>query len=110
VNWSYAGDCKVRFSLPILIGYEHDPEVVMKLLVRLASENPRILASPEPVALITGFADSGISLELRGWIEDLEQGVGCVRSDLYKRVWTEFRAAGIGIPYPQREIRTRGPQ
>ncbi len=107
VNWSYAGDCKVRFTVPVQIGYDDDPETAMALLVRLARENQRVLVIPEPAALIAGFGDSGINLELRGWIEDLEYGVGSVRSDLYRRIWKQFRAAGITIPYPQREVRTR---
>ena len=32
-----------------------------------------LLADPAPTALLTGFGESGINLELRGWIEDLRQ-------------------------------------
>jgi hypothetical protein len=31
-----------------------------------------------------------------------------MRSDLYFAIWREFKAQGIEIPYPQREIRLLG--
>ena len=39
------------------------------------------------------------------WISDPEQGSLNVRSDLNFAIWRAFQAAGIGIPYPQREVR-----
>jgi small-conductance mechanosensitive channel len=100
-NWSYEGDRTVRFSVPLQVSYDNDPEAVMALMVRLAREHPRVLARPEPSAVIVGFGDSGLNLELRGWIEDVERGVGDVRSDICRRVWQEFKAAGISISYPR---------
>jgi small-conductance mechanosensitive channel len=52
-----------------------------------------------------GFGDNGIDLELRLWVNDPENGVNNVRSDIYLRIWRAFRVAGISIPYPQREVR-----
>ena len=108
INWSYAGDCRVRFDLPVQISYDNDPEMALALLVRLAREHPKVLPDPEPAAVITGFGDNGINLELRTWVQDLEQGVSCIRSDLCLRIWQGFKAAGITIPYPQRDVRLRG--
>lgn len=104
-NWSYAGDHKVRLSVPVQIGYGDDPETALALLVRLARAHTRVLADPAPTALLVGFGDSGVNLELRVWINDREAGVTDVRSDLCRRIWQEFKAAGITIPYPQREVR-----
>jgi len=106
-NWSYAGDQKVRIRLPVQISYDDDPDKVSALLLQLARENALVLADPEPVALVTGFGDHGIQLELRGWIDNLDGGVADVRSELYRRMWQAFQAAGISVPYPQREVRLR---
>jgi small-conductance mechanosensitive channel len=105
VNWSYAGDRKVRVTVPVQIGYEHDPEAAIALLVRVAREHARVLADPEPATIVTGFGDHGVNLELRAWIDDLDYGVLIVRSDLLRRIWHEFRTAGITIPYPRRDVR-----
>ena len=51
------------------------------------------------------ISDSGIELELGVWIADPAQGTGPLRSDINLAVWRGFRAAGIEIPYPQREVR-----
>lgn len=108
VNWSYAGDCKVRFTVTVQISYDDDPEVALALLMRLARENPLVLADPAPSAIVTGFADSGVNLELRGWIEDPACGVVDVRSRFYRRIWAEFKKTGITIPYPRRDVQLLG--
>jgi small-conductance mechanosensitive channel len=65
-----------------------------------------VLRQPNPpVVLILRLADSGIELELAVWIGDPENGQNNLRSALYLRIWRAFRAAGVKIPYPQREIR-----
>jgi small-conductance mechanosensitive channel len=43
------------------------------------------------------------------WIQDPEDGVNNVRSDLYLSIWDAFKAEGITIPYPQRDVHLRRP-
>ena len=51
------------------------------------------------------LAESGVDLELGFWIEDPERGSQNVRSDVSLALLAAFRARGIEIPYPQREVR-----
>jgi len=104
INWSY-GDRNVRFRLPLQISYQNDPETAMTIMEQAARDTERVLADPPPVARMMGFGDNGINLELRLWVNDPENGVNNVRSDTYVRIWHAFRAAGISIPYPQRDVR-----
>ncbi len=104
INWSYS-DHQVRLKLPVQISYEDDPEQAMEILVNAAKTCERALDDPPPVARMMGFGDSGIELELRVWIIDPDKGVGGVRSDINRVIWREFKAAGITIPYPQRDVR-----
>jgi small-conductance mechanosensitive channel len=104
INWSY-GDRNVRFHLPVQISYDDDPETAMALMERAARETDRVLTDPAPVAQLMGFGDNGIQLELRLWVVDPEKGVTNVRSDTYLRIWRAFKAAGMTIPYPQRDVR-----
>jgi small-conductance mechanosensitive channel len=60
---------------------------------------------PEPTAQVLNLADSGVDLELGFWIEDPERGSQNVRSDVSLALLEAFRARGIEIPYPQREVR-----
>ncbi len=107
LNHSFS-DRKVRIGLPLQVAYATDLDVARDLMVDAAKNNPRVLGDPAPGALIIGFADSGIDLELGVWVGDAEQGVFGLRSDLYAAVWHAFRQHGIEIPFPQREIRVLG--
>ncbi len=103
VNWSYS-DTNTRVRLPVQISYSDDPEQAMALLLEAAKASPRVLPLPEPAARMLDFADSGIQLELRVWISDPENGIGNVRTDINLAIWKLFKAAGISIPFPQRDV------
>lgn len=98
-------DPKVRIGTQVQVAYGTDLERAMAILVEAARAQPRVLADPPPKAFVTAFADSGINLELGFWIGDPEEGSLQVKSDIHLAVWKAFQAAGIEIPFPQREIR-----
>ena len=106
INWSYS-DRNVRLKIPVSISYDNDPEQALALLDEAARTNPRVLDDPAPTSRLMGFGDSGIELELRVWIQDPEAGMGSVRSDINLAIWRAFKAAGIVIPYPQRDLHIR---
>jgi small-conductance mechanosensitive channel len=106
INWSYS-DRNVRLKIPVSISYDNDPEQALALLDEAARANPRVLAEPAPTSRLMAFGDSGIELELRVWIQDPEAGLGSVRSDINLAIWRAFKAAGIVIPYPQRDLHIR---
>ena len=68
-----------------------------------------MLPEPRPVCHITGFGDSSVDYVLRFWIRDPESGTTNVRGDAYLAVWDTFKANGISIPYPQRDVLIREP-
>ncbi|NOQ87314.1 MAG: mechanosensitive ion channel [Gammaproteobacteria bacterium] len=103
-NWSYS-DRAVRQRVPVQISYENDPEVAMQLLIDATIDKPRVLKSPEPAARLIGFGDNGIDLELRIWINDPEEGVANVVSDVNLSIWKSFKENNISIPFPQRDVR-----
>ena len=77
-------------------------------MVEAAYSHPRVLKDPAPTALMTAFADNGISLELLAWIEKPERGRLNFSSELNLALYRGFRANGIEIPFPQRDIRIVG--
>lgn len=106
INWSYS-DPNVRLKIPVSISYDNDPEQAMALMLEAARTTPRVLAEPAPAARLMSFGDSGVDLELRVWITDPQQGVTNVHSDVNLAIWRLFKAAGIVIPYPQRDLHLR---
>lgn len=104
LNHSFS-DPQVRVAVQVQVAYATDLDVVLRLLESVAREHPRTMDAPAPLAIVTGFADSGINLEVGIWIRDPENGTGLVRSDICVGIWKAFRREGIEIPFPQRDIR-----
>jgi len=106
INWSYT-DKNTRVRLPVSISYDDDPEQAMALLLECARASSRVIDDPPPAARLLAFGDSGVELELRVWIADPENGIGVVRTDINLAIWRAFKAAGITIPFPQRDLNIR---
>ncbi|MEW5944168.1 MAG: mechanosensitive ion channel domain-containing protein, partial [Pseudomonadota bacterium] len=104
VNHSFSNR-EVLARLTLQISYQSPLEAAMTIMADAARAQPRVLRKPEPQAILKSFADNGIELELNFWIADPEEGAGSLKSAIQLEIWREFQRAGIGIPYPQRDIR-----
>jgi small-conductance mechanosensitive channel len=104
LNHSFT-DNKVRHTIGVQVAYGADAEGALRLMAAIAVRQPRVLKDPAPVAFLTGFADSGVALELGFWIADPDQGTLGVKSEIGLEILRTFRTAGIEIPFPQREVR-----
>jgi small-conductance mechanosensitive channel len=103
INWTYS-DRRVRVKIPVQISYADDPGLAMGIMLDAARASPRVMREPAPACLLTAFADNGINLELRVWINDPEEGISSVRSEIYLTVWREFNNHNVTIPFPQRDV------
>lgn len=109
LNHSYTSR-EIRLGVSVQVSYDSDVDLALRLLEEAALAEPRVLRTPNPpAAFLVGFAESGIDLELGVWINDPEQGQLNLKSSINRRLWKSFQAAGIKIPYPQRELRILGP-
>ncbi|RMH49140.1 MAG: mechanosensitive ion channel family protein, partial [Alphaproteobacteria bacterium] len=107
VNWSHSDDF-VRLDIHFGTSYADDPHKVRALAVEAALGVPRVLHSKPPVCHVVGFGDSSVDYILRFWIRDPTQGLTNIRGDVFLALWDAFRANGITIPFPQREVRILG--
>ncbi len=105
-NWSYSSR-EVRIKMAVGVSYDSDLRLAQRLMLEAADEGPRVLKKPAPVCWITGFGDSAVNHELRLWISDPEGGLGNIQGDVFLRIWDKFKAAGIEIPFPQRDVHVR---
>jgi small-conductance mechanosensitive channel len=103
VNWSYSSKL-VRLELQFGVSYDSDPHAVRKLAREAAATVKRVVADPAPVCHLAEFADSSLNFLLRFWIRDPAGGVANVRGEVLLALWDAFKANGIAIPYPHREI------
>ena len=105
-NWSYSSR-DVRVKVAVNVAYGTDIVQAESLMLAAARAVPRVHNQPAPTVWLTAFGDNAIEFEIQVWIDDPEEGVGNVRSDVLKQVWQMFKDNGVEIPFPQREIRFR---
>lgn len=103
VNWSYT-DSLVRFDVNFGVSYDCDPHEVMKIAIEAASNVDRVIPNKKPVCWLTAFGESSLDFKLRFWIDDPKEGLTNIRGKVLIALWDAFKAEGIGIPYPHREI------
>jgi small-conductance mechanosensitive channel len=103
INWSYSSNL-VRLQIPVGISYDSTLQVAMNLMLESAAESVRVLKEPQPSCLLIGFGDNAVNLELRVWINDPQNGIAAVRSEVLLGVWRRFKENGIEMPYPQRVL------
>lgn len=104
INLSY-GSSRVLLRAEVGVAYTGDPRQAMGLMEQAALTVARVLPEPAPRAVIKAFGDSSIDLSLGFWIEDPQEGLGNVRGDVLLAIWDAFKANGVEIPFPQREVR-----
>jgi small-conductance mechanosensitive channel len=105
VNWTLA-DRKRRVALPVGVAYGTPPRRVMELLRCVADSHPQVLRDPPPEVLFRGFGESSLDFELRAWTESA-RGWLAVQSELALATCDALAAAGIQIPFPQRDVHVR---
>ncbi len=105
LNHTYSGR-EVRVGVSVQVSYDCDVDFALRLMEDAAREEPRIAVEPSPpAAFLVNFADNGINLELGVWLRDPENGQLNLKSALNRRILSAFRANGITIPSPRREVR-----
>jgi small-conductance mechanosensitive channel len=89
------------------VHYKENPELIKKLLLKVAEENEGVLKSPPPDVLFDEFGDSSLDFILRVWTSRYIQRPGVLKSQLYYSIHRRFKENDIEVPYPQRDIHLR---
>ena len=103
VNHSFS-DRKARVSIEVQISYKSSVDTAFEIMLKAAKSEKRVIKDPEPNVYLTGFGDNGIDILLSFYILDPEEGSLSLKSDINKKIWKEFQAKGIEIPYPYRTV------
>ena len=101
-NWTLSDNSR-RIEIVVGVAYGTDPAAVLKILQDTADAHEGILQSPPPTAIMTGYGESSLDFALRAWTTRNDQWV-IIRSDLLMTINQELAAAGIEIPFPQRDL------
>ena len=108
-NWTFETRVR-RMRVPFGVAYGSDKDKVKAAALRAAQRVKGTVGEPgrEPDAWLVGFGDSSLNFELVIWIgPDLITRPGRTEAAFLWAIEDELRAAGIEIPFPQRDLHVR---
>jgi small conductance mechanosensitive channel len=99
---NYTANKRRRLDLVIGVAYDADLKKTQKLLMKVITGHEKVLTNPEPIVEVNELGASSVDFIVRPWVktEDLWQ----TKWDLMKDIKIELDKAGIGIPFPQRDV------
>ena len=99
-------DPRIGQSTLVSVGYNSDVDQVAGLLVQACKAQPRVLPEPAPSAALSAFGPDGLEFTVGYWIQDPENGLLNIKSDINRAILATLREHGIEIPFPQRVVHT----
>jgi small-conductance mechanosensitive channel len=101
-NWTQNG-VMTRESVSVGVAYGSDVQLVKKLLLQAVSNQPEVLATPEPAVLFMDFGDSSLNFKVVFTLAD-SFNARFPQSNIRFEIDRLFREHGVSIPFPQRDI------
>ena len=84
------------------VSYEDDLAKGQEVLLKLAGEDARVASDPPPQTFVDELGDSAVLLRLRVWGANSDYWT--LRRALTERGKVALEAAGLSIPFPQRDL------
>jgi small-conductance mechanosensitive channel len=108
-SWMYSDDWR-RLTVPFMVAQSANPEEIVRLVTEAARE-VKITREDETHPILVffeGFGDSGLKFSLRVWCRmyQLLPNTG-LHSDYYFALHSKLKAAGVELPFPQRDLHLR---
>lgn len=100
VNFSTQETRRVDWTFGI--AYGDKTEDAQKILMDLMNDDERILQDPAPFVGVSELGDSSVNLTTRAWVTP--ENYWPVFFDMNQKVYNQFNAKGISIPFPQMDV------
>lgn len=100
VNYSHEENRRV--DLTFGVGYDSDIELVKKILLQTAKDQPLAFSEPAPFVGLSKQGDSSLEFVLRVWCKN--EDYWTVNFALNEAVKHQFDANNIEIPFPQLDV------
>ncbi len=91
-----------RLDLEVGIGYGDDIDHAKQVLLEAIKKSEYTLPDPEPKVTVASLGDSSVNLAVRPWIN--AQDYAPASHELTEVIKKTLDAAGISIPFPQRDV------
>ena len=95
-----------QLDVSVGVAYDTDINVALSLIQDVLRTSPRVIQDLTPVIGVSLLADSSVNIAIKPWVAVTD--FGAAAREVNKVVLETFRARGIAIPFPQREIRMLG--
>lgn len=95
-----------QLNVEVGVAYDTDIPAALAAIRDLLAANPRVLQEPAPVIRVLSLGDSSVNIAIRPWTTVADYNPAS--SEVTQAVLETFRARGISIPFPQREVRMLG--
>ena len=105
INWSHNKKL-TRFNIPLSVSYDCDPDKVKKILLECVRGNRDVVEKPGPFVRLQDFGENGLKFELLFWTYNVWR-IENLKSEIRYGIFRAFRANGVSIPFPQREVHVR---
>ena len=92
-----------QLDLSVGVSYDTNIPATLALVREILSQNSRVLKELAPGIGVSALADSSINIAVKPWVAVTDYGPAGAEINL--AIVERFRAQGISIPCPQREIR-----
>jgi len=99
---NYTGIDRRRVDMVFGISYDDDIQTARKVLTDLVTADDRVLKDPEPLIAVMELGDSSVNLVCRPWVAPKDYWPFWF--DMMERGKLVLEAAGLTIPFPQRDI------
>lgn len=99
---NYSGNPTRRDAIDIGISYESDIKTARQVLLNLLDEQEGILKDPAPAVVVKELGDSSVNFSVRFWAPN-DVFWDCHWYTI-EEAKTRLEAAGIVIPFPQRDV------
>ncbi|MCL4159348.1 UNVERIFIED_CONTAM: hypothetical protein GTU68_004805 [Idotea baltica] len=99
-NFTEAGERRIE----MLVGISYDADIAeaKEIILKAVNSSVHVLDDPSTIIGVKGLGDNSVDLVVRPWVKSPNFASASI--ELYELVKNALDDAGIGIPYPQRDL------
>ena len=102
MNWTLSSSI-TRLIVPVGIAYGSDTDAAREIMLEAVKDLPKVLKTPAANVLFMGFGESSLDFQIRVYLNNFDERVPMTHV-VHTEVNKALAAAGISIPFPQRDL------
>ena len=99
---NYTAEENIRVDMVFGIAYDADIKKAKEIFTDILAKEPLVLDDPESTVAVSELADNSVNFVVRPWTK--AEHYWDVHFNVHEQVKLRLDEAGIGIPFPQRDV------